>query len=601
MANDHLSMNTRIRLSVMMFLQYAIHAVWIVPLSQYLGKTLDFTGTQIHWVGSTAAIGCLVAPIFVGMIADRFFASQRMLGLLNLVGAGLLFWASTITDPWKLVAVLLLQQLCYMPTWAITNSIAMANCKDMEKDFPQIRVMGSIGWAVVGIFSLIATLAGKGWDATHLPILTAGIFSAVAGVFAFALPHTAPPAAGKKTSLADVLCLKALALMKTPSFAILILVSAFVMIPFAAYWTFCARFLGSLGVQAITFTMSFGQYAEIFFVLLIPILLKRLGVKWMLVLGVAALSLRYVMFMFGGETMMFPVYGGIIVHGLIFGFFFVVGQIYVAQIAPKEIRAQGQGLIMLVSFGAGLLLGNYIGGRILDANEISGEPVAKTYKIPGDIAASPTLTIDGAKIFDSVAYNRDLNGMEIEVLNAQQQNKPILVARLKKEYGDKVKLDQGKITNAVKGDKLTFSIWLELLEDKNELTGTVYSIGTGDQALELGLDKGRLTFRAGKAKITQVNPLATGDKVHIAGTFDGEKLKLYAGGKPYRRFEWQRIWLWPAIISGVLVVVLIVLFHPPAVKKEDEEPAAEEAAGEPAAASAAPADETPADEPPAEE
>jgi len=596
MANEKLPLNTRIRLSVMMFLQYAIHAVWIVPLSQYLGGTLDFTGTQIHWVGSTAAIGCLVAPIFVGMIADRFFPSQRMLGVLNLVGAGLLFWASTITDPWKLVAVLLLQQLCYMPTWAITNSIAMANCKDMEKDFPQIRVMGSVGWAAVGIFSLIAMLAGKGWDATHLPILTAGIFSAVAGVFAFALPHTAPPAAGKKSSLADVLCLKALALMKTPSFAILILVSVFVMIPFAAYWTFCARFLGSLGVQAITFTMSFGQIGEIFFMLLIPLLLKRLGVKWMLVLGVAALGLRYVMFMFGDETMMFPVYGGIIVHGIIFGFFFVVGQIYVAQIAPKEIRAQGQGLIMLVSFGAGLLLGNYIGGRILDANEIPGEPVAKTYKIPGNVAARPTVTIDGAKISDSVAYSRALNGMEIEVLKAEQMGKPRLVGRLKKEYGDKVKLDQGKVANAVKGDKLTFSTWLELPKDKTDLTGAVYSISAGDQALELGLDKGRLTFRAGKEKITQVSPLATGETVHIAGTFDGEMLKLYADGKPYRRFKWQRIWLWPAIISGVLMVVLIVLFHPPAAKKEDEEPAADQAQGEPPA----PPNEAPA-EPAAEE
>lgn len=576
MANETLPLNTRIRLSVMMFLQYAIHAVWIVPLSQYLGGTLNFTGTQIHWVGSTAAIGCLVAPVFVGMIADRFFASQRVLGLLNLVGAGLLFWASTITDPWKLVAVLLLQQLCYMPTWAITNSIAMAKCKDMEKDFPQIRVMGSVGWAAVGIFSLIAMLTGKGWDATHLPILTAGILSAVAGVFAFVLPHTPPPAAGKKTSLADVLCLKALALMKTPSFAILIIVSVFVMIPFAAYFTFCARFLGSLGVQAITFTMSFGQFAEIFFVLLIPILLKRLGVKWMLVLGVAALGLRYVLFMFGDETMMFPVYGGIIVHGIIFGFFFVVGQIYVAQIAPKEIRAQGQGLIMLVSFGAGLLLGNYIGGRILDANEIPGEPVAKTYKIPADIAAWPTLTIDGAKISDSVAYSRALNGKEIEVLNAEQMNKPLLAERLKEEYGDEVKLEQGKITDAVKGDKLTFSTWLELPKDKAELTGAVYSIGKGDQAVQLGLDKGRLTFRAGEKRITQVSPLATGAKVHIAGTFDGEKLKLYAGGKPHRRFEWQRIWLWPAIISGVLMVVLIVLFHPPAAKEERAElPAAE--------------------------
>ena len=593
MPNQSMSMSVRIRLSAMMFFQFAIHAVWIAQLGAYLmGGDRNFTGAQTAWVANAIPLGCLLAPIFVGMIADRFFASEKVLAVLNLLGAGLLFWASTISSPIPLFAVLLLQQLCYMPTWAITNSIAIGNCKDTEKDLPSIRMFGSVGWAATALFGIVAlALLGEKVDGTRWPMVAGAVLSVIAGLFAFALPHTPPPAAGKKTSLADVLGLKALALMKKSSFAMFIIVSLVVMIPFAAYWTFFSKCLASLGVGLITGTMHLGVVVEVFVMwLLLPIALKRIGVKWTLVLGVAILGLRYLMFMFGnGEEMMFMNYGGILVHGFIFSFFFVTGYIYVDRIAPKEIRAQGQALIMLVTFGAGMLLGNWINGMILDANEIPGEPVAKTYKIPGDIAASPTLTIDGAKISDSVAYTRALNAMEMEVLNAEQQNRTDLVKRLKQEYGDKVKLDQGKITAGAEAKAFTFSTWLELPKDSKELSGEVYSIGTGANAVQLGLDKGRLSIQAGQTKMTHIIPLAIGEKVHVAGTFDGDTLKLYSGGRLYKRWHWRKVWTYPAIISAVLMLAMIVLFHPPAAKKEGEEPAPE------------PADEAPADEPPAEE
>ncbi len=375
-----MSSSVRIRLNVMMFLQYAIHAVWIVQLAAYLGGK-GFSGTQIGWAGNTVALGCVLAPIFVGMIADRFFAGERVLAILNFAGAALLLYASTITNPWMLFGVLLVQQLCYMPTWAITNSIAIANCEDTERDLPPIRVFGSIGWVATLLFGLICAkelnvfgittvkMLDIPWDATSKPMVAGAILSVVAGLFAFALPHTPPPAAGKRFSISDVLGLKALALMKNRSFAIFIIVSMLGMIPFAAYWTFFSLYLKELDVGLITGTMHMGQFVEIFAMwLLLPIALKKFGVKWTLVVGTAALVLRYICFMFGnGDELMFLNYAGVAVHGIIFPLFFVTGYIYADQIAPKEIRSQAQALVMFVTFGVGMLLGNWVNGMIVDA------------------------------------------------------------------------------------------------------------------------------------------------------------------------------------------------------------------------------------------
>jgi nucleoside transporter len=373
-------MGRRIRLSVMMFLQYAIHAVWFMQLAAYLdGKGLG--GTEIGWVGNTTAIGAILAPILVGMIADRFFASERVLAVLNFAGAALLYWASTISggwefgglvipEAWAIFIVLLLQQACYMPTWAITNSIAMANCEDTERDLPPIRVFGSIGWVSTALFGLVAVrLVGTEWDGTPLPMIAGAIMSALAGLFAFALPHTPPPAKGEKASLVDILGLRALGLLKKPSFAVFILVSMIAMIPFAAYWTFFSLYLKSLDVEVITGTMHLGQFIEIFAMwLLLPIALKKMGIKWTLVAGVAIMALRYVFFMFGGAGPLMTLnYLGVLVHGIVFSFFFISGFIYADQAAPKGLRAQAQSLVLLVTSGIGMLAGNWINGELVEA------------------------------------------------------------------------------------------------------------------------------------------------------------------------------------------------------------------------------------------
>ncbi len=591
-----MSTEVRVKLSAMMGLQYAIHAVWFMQMAAYLNNVLSCTGKQISWVQNTAPLGALLAPIFVGMVADRFFAGEKLLAILNLVGGGLLVWASTIRDPMLLFAVLLVQQLFYMPTWAITNSIAIANCADTEKDLPPIRVWGSIGWVATALFGIVATkVFNTPWDGTHLPLIGAAVLSVVAGLLAFALPHTPPAAAGKKSSISDILGLKALALMKNSSFAVFILVSLVVMIPFAAYWTFFSLYLSSLGVGVITGTMNLGQVIEIFVMwLLLPIALKKIGVKWTLVVGVLILGLRYLMFMFGnGDEMMFLNYGGILVHGFIFSFFFVTGYIYVDRVAPKEIRAQAQALIMLVTFGAGMLLGNWINGEIVDANAILGEEVAAEYKIPAAVPTDATLAIEGAEVSDTVVYDRALSANEFALLVAEQQGKTVLAERLKKEFGGEVDLAKGKLSGPPAEVKaFTFSTWLTLPkpkegEEKKELSGAIFRVGEGDAAIELALDKGRLSFQAGKAKMTQPSPLPTGDKVHVAGTFDGKLLKLYTSGSIYMRWNWRTVWTYPAAISGVLLLLMVLFFKvPPAKQEEEEAPAAEEPEADAVAAEA---------------
>ncbi|MBM4041633.1 MAG: MFS transporter [Planctomycetes bacterium] len=576
MAEQRMSLNVRVRLSAMMFFQYAIHAVWIIQMAAYLDGVLNCTGRQTSGVLNAVPLGALLAPIFVGMVADRFFAGEKVLALLNLVGAALLVWASTVQDPWLLFAALLVQQLLYMPTWAITNSIAIANCQDTEKDLPGIRVWGSIGWVATALFGIVSTkLLNVQWDGTHLPLLGAAALSVVAGLFAFALPHTPPPAAGKKAAVADILGLKALALMKNPSFAVFIVVSLVAMIPFAAYWSFFSLYLSSLGTGIITGTMHLGQFIEIFVMwLLLPIALKKVGVKWTLVLGVAILGLRYLMFMFAdGEEMMFLNYGGILVHGFIFSFFFITGYIYADRVAPKEIRAQAQGLIMLVTFGAGMLLGNWINGEIVDANAIVGERVAAGHTLPAAVPAEATLGIEGAKAADSVAYSRALSDDEISLLVAEQQKKDILVERLKREFGDRADLAKGKISDPAEAKAFTFSTWLTLPkpkegEEAKPLSGAILKIGEGENALQLGLEGGRLSLQAGKAKMTQISPIAAGERVHVAGSFDGETLKLYSGGKLYKRWHWRTVWTYPAAISGALLLLMLLFFKVPPAKKE---------------------------------
>lgn len=376
MPSQSMSLDVRARLSGMMLLQYMMLPVWFLPLAAYL-TGLGMTETQKFWIVSSMALGCLTSPL-VGMFADRYFASERVLAALNLAAAALLVAAAQTTAPTLVFVLLLAVMLCYMPTWGLTSAIAMSH-SPAEK-FPQIRVFGSIGWVASGIFSLAAGgVFSREIDNTPTIFYCGAGTALVAALFALALPHTPPPAKGQKASVVDVLGLRSVVLLKDLNFAVFMATYFLVIIPFSIYFSFFSDFLKDKGFRYITVTMNWGQVAEMGFMLLIPVVLARVGVKWAMAIGLVALVARYLSLLLGEMWGISGLYFvAILVHGLIFGFYFVGGQIYVDRKAPKELRAQAQGFLFLAGFGLGLLAGNFLTSRLLEAYSLYDSAGVKT-------------------------------------------------------------------------------------------------------------------------------------------------------------------------------------------------------------------------------
>jgi nucleoside transporter len=448
----------RTKLSIMMFLEYFVWGAWAVALGTYLlslptSGGLDFTGTETGWIYTTTAIGAMISPLFIGLIADRLFSTEKVIAVLHIAGAGLLGWAAytctqgspeidsafkgaakevrgfetgSLLDAidreqslerdvkkatgeekdllekslkefkekndksiqeaidkvkkspavmsavgnvyWPLLLIMIGYAVCYMPTLTLTNSISFRNLSNPDNQFGAIRVLGTIGWIVAGLVVGLRSLIGSS-DNPYLinevspqPLYLAAGASILLGLFSFTLPHT-PPAGGAKT-LGETLGLPALQMLRETSFLVFAICAFLIQIALAFYYAFANKFLTDLHALSPTAIQTIGQVSEIFFMLLIPVGLARLGTKWMLVLGMLAWCARYAIFAWQNVPAVISI--GLPLHGICYDFFFVVAYLYVDRQAPSNLRASAQGLITFITLGVGWFLGNLVGGWVVD-------------------------------------------------------------------------------------------------------------------------------------------------------------------------------------------------------------------------------------------
>ena len=365
----------RIKLSAMMFLQFMMLPVWLIPLYPYV-QALPGGEKWAMWCGMMMGLGTFASPL-VGMFADRFLNAEKVLAICNFANAAFLAACFFTTNP-ALIFVLLLVGTCfYMPTWGLTATIAMKN--STTEAFPQIRVFGSLGWVASAVFSIVGTkcFGIEKFDTTAWIFVSGAIAAVAGGCLAFTLPATEPTAKGTPMSVADALGLKAFVLFKDVRFLVFGVLIFLAMVPFQWYNAYNGMYLKESGFQYLTVTMNLGQAGEICFMLLIPLILKKFGYKWAMVIGLGALVFRYACFYGSAAFGCAPLdFGGILIHGLIFGLLVVGAQMYVNDAAPAELRNQAQGLVNLLTCGVGVFASNFAFEKILAANVTLGGKVA---------------------------------------------------------------------------------------------------------------------------------------------------------------------------------------------------------------------------------
>ena len=370
-----MNMQIRIRLGTMMFLEYFIWGAWYVTVGTWLSTTLHFQGEQVGLIAGTTAVGAIIAPFFVGLVADKLFATERVLAGLHLSGALLLFLASKQTGFGAVYTVVLLYCLCFMPTLALTNSLSFRQMQDPKQQFGPIRVLGTGGWIVAGL------VVGKlGLEATARPLQIAAACSALLGVYSLTLPHTPPLARGDRVTLTNLFPREAIALLRERSMAIFALASFLICIPLQFYYAFTNLFLNNTGVHNAAGKMTGGQMSELLCMLLIPWFFRRLGVKYMLAAGMGAWVLRYLLFAFGDPgPHVWMLWLGILLHGICYDFFFVTGQIYIDRKAAPALRAAAQGLISFITYGLGMFVGSWLSGAVVEHYTAHGSTGAASY------------------------------------------------------------------------------------------------------------------------------------------------------------------------------------------------------------------------------
>ena len=367
----------QVRLSIMMFLEFFIWGGWFLTLSTFLGNNLNASGAETAMAYSTQSWGAIIAPFIIGLIADRYFNAEKILGILHLAGAVLMYQMSQATEFSTFYPYVLGYMIAYMPTLALVNSVSFNQMSDPAKQFPMVRVFGTIGWIVAGV---IISLAFK-WDSINNieqgllsnTFLMGAIASVIMGVFSFTLPKTPPSESkNKKVKITDILGLDALKLLKDRNFLVFFLSSVLICIPLAFYYQNISLFLTEYKVENSTAWASLGQFSEVLFMLILPFFFKKYGLKKTILFGMLAWAIRYLLFAFGNSgDLFFMLILGIVLHGICYDFFFVSGQIYTDSKAGKKIKSAAQGLITLATYGVGMLIGFWVAGQVTDKYLIS--------------------------------------------------------------------------------------------------------------------------------------------------------------------------------------------------------------------------------------
>lgn len=367
---------TKFQLSLMMFLEFFIWGGWFVTMGIYLPNSLDATGSDIASAYSSQSWGAIIAPFIIGLIADRYFNAEKVLGVLHLMGAILMYQMANADSISVFVPYVFGYMIAYMPTLALVNSVSFNQMKDPSKEFAFVRVFGTIGWIIAGL-----AISYFGWDSeqgvkegllknTFLMVAAA---SALLGLFSFTLPKT-PPRVSKdeKVSLSDIIGLDALQLLKDKNFFIFFIASVLICIPLGFYYQHAGQFLGEVGMANPAAKMSIGQVSEVLFMLLLPFFFKKFGFKKTILVGMIAWLVRYLLFAYGNAgELAFMLLVGIALHGICYDFFFVSGQIYTDTKAGEKYKSAAQGLITLATYGVGMLIGFWVAGKITDANLIA--------------------------------------------------------------------------------------------------------------------------------------------------------------------------------------------------------------------------------------
>ena len=380
--------STRLQLSFMMFMNFFVWGAWYVTMGTFLKSIPAVTDVQVGLAYGTQSLGAIIAPFVIGLIADRYFSAQKILGILHLFGATILFYISTIDGFATFYPAIFIYMVIYMPTLALVNAVSFKQMANPEKEFSSVRLWGTIGWIVAGLI-----IGGMAWEQTNGLVntfkLAAGV-SVVLGFFSFTLPDTPPPRKGTKTTFGEIVGLEAIGLLKDRNFLIFFLSSLLLCIPLAFYFQETNIFLNELKLEGAAGKMAFGQMSEAIFLVLMPLFFVRLGVKKMMLIGMGAWVVRYLLFAYGNAgSGVWMLYTGIILHGICYDFFFVTGQIYTDERAGERIRSSAQGMITLATYGVGMLIGFWIAGLVAEKYTLAdGHAWRSIWVVPAAIAGA---------------------------------------------------------------------------------------------------------------------------------------------------------------------------------------------------------------------